>query len=61
MADLIVACTRLGRHGVGAERLRRAALRLAPPEVPPRAPLLLEADGVVAAVANPTTRGRLAA
>ncbi len=57
MADLIVACTRPARQGAGAEPVRRAALRLAPPEVPVRAPRLLETDGVVAAVANPTEEG----
>lgn len=57
MADLLLACTRLGHAPLAAERLRRAALRLVPPEVPPREPLLHEAAGVVAAVANPTTGG----
>ena len=57
MADLILACSRSGHPAIAAERLRRAALRLAPPEVPPREPLLLEATGVVAAVANPTAEG----
>ena len=57
MADLILACPRAGRPAFAAERLRRAALRLAPPEVPLREPLLLEAAGCVAAVANPTVEG----
>ncbi len=57
MADLILACARPGRPGIAAERLRRAALRLAPPEVPLREPLLVETAGVVAAVANPTAEG----
>ncbi|MFA4966081.1 MAG: asparagine synthase-related protein [Thermoleophilia bacterium] len=57
MADLLLACTRVGHAPLAAERLRRAALRLAPPEVPPREPFLLEAAGVVAAVANPTEQG----
>lgn len=37
--------------------MRRAALRLAPPEVPVREPLMLESAGVAAAVANPTAEG----
>ncbi len=57
MADLIIACSRKGHPVIAAERLRRAALRLAPPEVPLREPLLLEAPGCVAAVANPTAEG----
>jgi hypothetical protein len=57
VADLIVACTRQGHPAVAAERLRRAALRLAPPEVPRREPLLLETARVVAAAANPTAEG----
>ena len=57
MADLILACPREGHAPFAAERLRRAALRLAPPEVPPREPLLLESDGVVAVAANPTAEG----
>jgi len=57
LADLIIACARRGHPPFTAERLRRAALRLAPPEVPARAPLLLETGGVVAAVANPTEQG----
>lgn len=57
MADLIVACTRQGHAGIAADRPRRAALRLAPPEVPLREPLLIEAAGVVAAVANPSAEG----
>ena len=40
-----------------ADRLRRAALRLAPPEVPVREPLLLETAGGTAAIANPTAEG----
>ena len=56
MADLILACTRGGRPAA-ADRVRRAALRLAPPEVPVREPLVLESAGVVAAVANPTAEG----
>ena len=42
-----------------ADRLRRAALRLAPPEVPLREPLLLETAGGIAAIANPTAEGSL--
>ena len=57
MADLILACARAGSPRVAAERLRRAALRLAPPEVPPREPLLRESAGVVAVLANATAGG----
>lgn len=57
MADMILACVRDGRPGVAADDVRRAALRLAPPELPPREPLLLESAGVVVAVANPTAEG----
>jgi hypothetical protein len=57
MADLIFACSRRDRPAVAADRLRRAALRLAPPEVPPREPLLLETAGAAAAIANPTAEG----
>ena len=57
MADLIVVCPRRPDLPAGEERLRRAALRLAPPELPVREPLLLESAGVTAAVANPTTEG----
>ncbi|HJW74483.1 MAG TPA: hypothetical protein VJ787_02265, partial [Thermoleophilia bacterium] len=42
---------------MAAESLRRAALRLAPPEVPLREPSLLESTGVAAAIANPTVEG----
>ena len=56
MADLVLACTRSGRP-VAADRVRSAALRLAPPEVPVREPLVLESAGVAAAVANPTAEG----
>lgn len=56
MADLILACTRNGRPAA-ADRVRRAALRLAPPEVPVREPLVLESAGIAAAVANPTPEG----
>ena len=57
MADLILACSRKGHPAVAADRLRRAALRLAPPEVPLREPRALESAGVVAVVANPTAEG----
>ncbi|HET6497099.1 MAG TPA: hypothetical protein VFH61_17255 [Thermoleophilia bacterium] len=57
MADVIVACTRSGSQAGAAERLRNAALRLAPPELPAREPLLFESAEVVAAVANPTEEG----
>jgi hypothetical protein len=57
VADLILACARNGLPAVAADRLRRAALRLAPPETPPREPLLLETAGATAAVANPTAEG----
>ena len=57
MADLIVVCPRRPDLPAGEDRLRGAALRLAPPELPLREPLLLESDGVSAAVANPTTEG----
>ena len=57
MADLILACPREGHPALAAERLRRAALRLAPPEVPLREPLLLETAGCAVAVANPTAEG----
>jgi hypothetical protein len=57
VADLILTCTRPGRPVIAAERPRRAALRLAPPEVPRREPLLLESAGVAAVVANPTAEG----
>ena len=57
MADLILACPRNGQTAVAADRLRRAALRLAPPEMPVREPLLLETAGVAAAIANPTAEG----
>lgn len=54
MADLIVAC---GRRPVAEERLRAAALLLAPPEMPVRPPRLLASGGVAVAVANPTEEG----
>ncbi len=57
MADLIVACTRDGRPPFAAKRLLGAALRLAPPEMREREPLLLETDRLAAAVAGPTTEG----
>ena len=57
MADLIIACTRGGSRPDAAERLRSAALRLAPPELPVREPLLLESSGLTAAIANPTDEG----
>ena len=57
MADLILVCSRPGRPPVAAERVRHAAQRLAPPGVPLREPLLLEAAGATAAVANPTCEG----
>ena len=57
MADLILACARPGRPAVAAGSLRRAALRLAPPDVPLREPRLLQSIGVVVAVANPTAEG----
>jgi hypothetical protein len=57
VADLILACSRNGRPAIAAERLRGAALRLAPPEVPLREPRMIGAAGVVAAVANPTDEG----
>ena len=57
MGVLIVVCPRPGRPAIVAERLRSAALRLAPPEMPIREPMLLETAGVVAAVANPTDEG----
>ena len=56
MADLILTCTRRDRPAA-ADRVRRVALRLAPPEVPVREPLMLESAGVAVAVANPTTEG----
>ena len=57
MADFILACTRTGHPGIAAECLRRAALRLAPPEMPLREPLFVTATGIAAAVANPTAEG----
>ena len=59
MADLILACSRSGHPAVAAERLRRAALRLAPPEVPRREPLLLETAGVHRRHRQPHRAGRL--
>lgn len=57
MADLIVTCGRGGRDPVAKERLRSAALLLAPPDMTARPPLTFEAGGVSVAVANPTTEG----
>lgn len=57
MADLMVACTRAGHPPEPVERLRQVALRLAPPEVPVREPLVLERASVTAVVVNPTDEG----
>jgi hypothetical protein len=57
MADLIVACTREDHSPFATERLRGAALRLAPPELRERESLLLETDRLAAAVAGPAAEG----
>jgi hypothetical protein len=63
MADLIIACERPARGAsapsaaVTVDRLRRAALLLAPDHITPREPLVVESGGVVLAVASPQPDG----
>lgn len=64
MADLLLVCARTtpgdappSATATTAERVRRAALLLAPAAIEPHQPEVLESDGVLVAVANPQTEG----